>query len=246
MNWYFKPVTQAIQNWLIWHQIVHAKANKQAAPQAAPLIDANVVYFGESCPNPLIPTLAGLDPEKNILLQHPARKKPTSCTPAQIIGEWDALKKVYDRGEIPDLDSNLRVDLFNTLRSELFPDHYPVKLTLRSDHRGSLFEAVRAHQKGQAFISTTKPGIVRGNHFHLHKVERFCVISGKATIRLRKLFSTDIAVFDVSGEQPSFIDIPTLHTHDITNTGTSDLITLFWSNEFYDPDHPDTWTENVG
>lgn len=94
-------------------------------------------------------------------------------------------------------------------------------------------------------MSSTHPGITRGNHYHLRKVERFLVIGGEAEIRLRRLFSEEIVSFKVSGRQPVFVDMPTFHTHSITNIGSSELQTLFWSNEIFDPNNADTYAEAV-
>ena len=49
----------------------------------------------------------------------------------------------------------------------------------------------------------------------------------------------------VDGEEPSFIDIPIFHTHNITNIGNEDMLTLFWSNEIFNPENPDTYFEEV-
>ena len=151
----------------------------------------------------------------------------------------------YRNQIVPDLRAGLDLDLFNTYRSYLYPAYYPVKVELHTDNRGSLFEAIKSFNGGQSFISTTKPGIIRGNHFHTRKVERFCVLSGEATIRIRRLFSTEILEFPVTGKSPHYIDIPTLHTHDIKNTGSSELTTLFWAHEIFDPERPDTFVEQV-
>lgn len=146
---------------------------------------------------------------------------------------------------MPDLRSPLDLRLFNTLRSYMFPDRYPVFLDLHSDNRGTLFEALRCHSGGQVFLSTTRPGFSRGNHFHTRKVERFLVLAGEAEIRLRKLFSEEVKVFRVSGDRPSYVDMPTFHTHSITNVGSSELATLFWTNEIFDPADHDTFPEPV-
>ena len=98
---------------------------------------------------------------------------------------------------------------------------------------------------GQCFASTTHPGVVRGNHFHRRKVERFLVAGGEATIRVRRMFTTDAHAFEVRGDAPVYIDMPTLHTHDIRNTGQGELFTLFWSHEIFDPAAPDTYPEAV-
>lgn len=163
----------------------------------------------------------------------------------ELLVNIEQLANVYRSGIIPDLRDGFQLGLFNTYRSYLYPDRYPVSLRLNTDDRGSLFEIVKTNMGGQCFLSTTKPGIARGNHFHLRKIERFLVTSGEAIIRIRKLDSGDIREFRVSGQTPQFIDIPTMHTHNITNVGSTELVTLFWSHEIFDPDFPDTFKENV-
>ena len=150
------------------------------------------------------------------------------------------MRALYDQHIIPDLREDIRRDLFNTYRSYLYPQRYPVPLTLHSDARGSLFEAIKSPNGGQSFLSTTHPGITRGNHYHTRKVERFLVVGGQADICLRHVLGQEVQRFRVSGEQPSYVDIPTLHTHNITNTGSGELMTLFWTHELFDPAAPDT------
>ncbi|MGJ7457423.1 polysaccharide biosynthesis C-terminal domain-containing protein [Halomonas sp. RA08-2] len=168
-----------------------------------------------------------------------------SISVAETAGKLIAMHGSYTKGIIPNLDDRLDLQLFNTLRSFLYPDFYPRELTLHTDERGSLFEAVKSRNGGQSFLSTTKPGITRGNHYHFHKVERFLVISGEAVIRIRRLMDDHVESFTVSGDRPVFVDMPTFHTHSITNIGKDDLLTLFWSHELFDPEHPDTYFEPV-
>ncbi|MEU8331328.1 NAD-dependent epimerase/dehydratase family protein [Micromonospora sp. NPDC048839] len=155
--------------------------------------------------------------------------------------------RVYRTGEIPPLRDRHDVRLFNTYRSHCFPAHYPLALPTRADARGALVETVKAHGgAGQTFCSTTRPGITRGEHFHLAKVERFVVLRGTAEISLRRVGDTDVVRFPVSGDQPVVVDMPTMWAHNITNTGPDELLTLFWTNELFDPERPDTWPEPVG
>lgn len=156
-----------------------------------------------------------------------------------------AMMSAYGGGIIPDLRDPLDLRLFNTLRSYLFPKHYPVSLKLHTDDRGSLFEAVKTGNGGQTFLSTTGPGITRGNHFHTRKVERFLVVSGEADIHLRKIFTDDVVSFRVNGDRPSYVDMPTFYTHNLVNVGDTQLVTLFWSNEIFDPADSDTYPEPV-
>lgn len=151
----------------------------------------------------------------------------------------------YRNNIIPDLKDQFDLNLFNTYRSYLYPEYYPKDLELKTDNRGSLYESIKLTSGGQVFISTTKPGITRGNHYHEHKVERFLVLKGLAKISVRNILEKESKDFIVSGTSPQFIDMPTFYTHNITNIGNNELITLFWANEIFNPESPDTYQENV-
>lgn len=152
----------------------------------------------------------------------------------------------FEKGIIPDLNNTFEKNLFNTFLCYI--DHknfFPFKLKLNTDSRGSFVETVKLNSGGQVSFSTTVPGITRGNHFHTRKAERFAVIKGKARIDIRKVGTDDVISFELDGNQPSFVDMPIWFTHNITNIGDEDLYTIFWINEFFNPDDPDTFYEVV-
>lgn len=183
------------------------------------------------------------------LLEDTSGRVSPPGTPTSVQAVFDTLVQfndLYSRGDIPALVSDLDVDLFNTLRAARFPAHYPIPLVPHADSRGSLVEVVRAHGgSGQTFVSATRPGVTRGEHFHLRKVERFVVLSGTARISLRRMFTDEVVSFDVSGERPSTVDMPVMWVHNITNTGGTDLTTLFWAHQLFDPLNPDTFPQPV-
>lgn len=152
----------------------------------------------------------------------------------------------FEMGIIPEMNSPFEANLFNTFRCYIDPvKHFPFKLQPHTDTRGTFVEVIKQYSGGQISFSTTKPGITRGNHFHTRKIERFAVIKGKARIQLRKIGTNEVINFELSGDEPSFVDMPIWYTHNITNTGSEDLYTIFWINEFYNPDDPDTYFEEV-
>lgn len=151
----------------------------------------------------------------------------------------------YQANIYPDLGDPFTVALFNSYRAALYPSGFPRPLKLHTDLRGTLFEAVKGGGGGQTFLSTTMPGVTRGDHFHLNKVERFLVIQGEAVIRIRKVLSDEVWEYRVSGDAPALVDMPTLHTHSIENTGDTDLLTLFWTHDLFDPANPDTFADKV-
>jgi UDP-2-acetamido-2,6-beta-L-arabino-hexul-4-ose reductase len=174
-----------------------------------------------------------------------SRPAGTSLRVSGLLQLLETIAHDYRNDIIPCINERLDFELFNTYRSFRFPTNYPVALALHRDVRGTLFEAVKSRHGGQGYLSTTRPGVTRGNHYHSHKFERFVVIQGEALIRVRKLLDRTVHEFRVSGAAPQYIDMPTFHTHDITNIGTTELVTLFWADELFDPDHPDTYAEKV-
>ena len=159
------------------------------------------------------------------------------------------LQGYYDtyvvNGIFPDLADWFEVCLFNTFRSYIPKEHFPVKYNKHSDQRGIYVETMKFNSRGQVSFSTTLPGITRGNHFHTRKVERFAVIKGKASIKLRKYGTDEIIEYILDGEEPAYVDMPIWYTHNITNIGDTELLTMFWINEFYDSNDPDTYYELV-
>jgi len=161
---------------------------------------------------------------------------------ARLVGFRDVYEGTH---AVPPLPTLLDLRLFNQLRVAMFPAAYPVSLRCHADARGAFFEAVRDSGGGQASFSTTSPGVTRGNHWHFDKIERFLVLQGRAMIRIRRVLDHTVHSFSVSGGKPEFVDMPTLHTHSITNIGDDELLTMFWSNDHFDPAAPDTFPEPV-
>ncbi len=145
----------------------------------------------------------------------------------------------------PDLSDPFIHKLYGTFLSYLTPDDFAYDLTQRTDPRGSLAEFIKSPSFGQVFVSRTKPGITRGNHFHHTKTEKFLVLEGEAIIRFRHILSHEIIEYAVRGEDYRVVDIPTGYTHSIENVGDTDLVTLFWADELFDPERPDTCFERV-
>lgn len=173
---------------------------------------------------------------------------PDSATAkvSEILSILTEYKDYYmEKGCIPDINDSFRLNLFNTFRCYMPDDHFPCFYQKHEDNRGEFVEMIRANSTGQSSYSLTKPGITRGDHFHTRKAERFAVFKGKALIQLRKIGTNKVIEYKLDGKNPSFVDIPVWHTHNIVNIGDEDLYTFFWINELYDPEDPDTYFEKV-
>ena len=166
-------------------------------------------------------------------------------TLGQLAEEIYRLRDIRKTLIIPDLSNDLTKFLYATYLSYLDKDGFSYKLDSKIDHRGILTELLKSRHFGQFFISKSFPGIKRGNHYHHTKIEKFCVIKGRAAIKFRRIIDDQVLTYNVSGENPEVVDIPPGYTHSIENIGQDELITLFWSDELFDPERPDTFFEEV-
>lgn len=131
--------------------------------------------------------------------------------------------------------------LYSTYLSYLPTDQFAYDLTMHCDDRGSFTEALRSPERGQVSVNISKPGIVKGNHWHHTKNEKFLVVQGEGVIRFRRIDCEEIIEYHVSGKKLQVVDIPCGYTHNIENVGSEDMVTVMWANECFDPDHPDTF-----
>ena len=146
---------------------------------------------------------------------------------------------------LPDLDDPFRTKLWATYLSYLPQDKFSYPLKMIVDQRGSFTEIFRTKSSGQVSVNISHPGITKGNHWHKTKNEKFLVVSGKGIIRLRKYGEKEILEYKVCGENIEVVDIPPGYTHNITNTGDTDMVTIMWVSEAFDPEKPDTFYEEV-
>jgi UDP-2-acetamido-2,6-beta-L-arabino-hexul-4-ose reductase len=131
--------------------------------------------------------------------------------------------------------------LYSTYLSYLKKDDFSYELKMNVDNRGSFTEFLRSDDRGQVSINISKPGIVKGNHWHHTKNEKFLVVKGEGIIRFRQIYSDEIIEYKVSDKKLEVIDIPTGYTHNIENIGETDMVTVMWANEAFDPENPDTY-----
>lgn len=131
--------------------------------------------------------------------------------------------------------------LYSTYLSYLPEDSFAYDLNMHCDARGSFTEFLRTPERGQVSVNISRPGIVKGNHWHHTKNEKFLVVRGEGVIRFRRIDSDQLIEYRVSGDKLQVVDIPCGYTHNIENVGDGDLVTVMWANEAFDPDRPDTF-----
>ena len=166
-------------------------------------------------------------------------------TLGELAGRIQEFRDMSNSLLIPNISDSFVQRLYSTFLSYVDPSECDYGLQIREDNRGSLAEFVKSDGFGQIFVSRTRPGITRGNHYHHVKTEKFLVLSGQGLIRLRHINDTKVIEFFVRGEEYRVVDIPPGYTHSIENVGDSEMVTLFWANEIFDPNQPDTYFQNV-
>ncbi len=142
---------------------------------------------------------------------------------------------------VPDMNDAFTKKLYSTYLSYLPKDKFSYPLVMNVDNRGSFTEFLKSSDRGQVSVNISKPGIVKGNHWHNTKNEKFLVVSGKGVIRFRNPDENEVIEYFVSGEKLEVVDIPVGYTHNIENLGESDMVTIMWCNELFDKDNPDTF-----
>ena len=161
------------------------------------------------------------------------------------LGEIASLIKSFKESRtnlmLPNMKDEFSKKLYSTYLSYLPEKEFGYELKMNVDNRGSFTELFKTEERGQVSVNISKPGITKGNHWHNTKNEKFAVVSGKGVIRFRKLDSNDVIEYFVSGEKIEVIDIPVGYTHNIENLGETDMVTIMWANEVFDPNKPDTY-----
>ncbi|RTZ07229.1 SDR family oxidoreductase [Flavobacterium sp. GSP27] len=203
--------------------------------------DMKLIYVGELV-DAILSEIRRGESKSEIVIPHTSEFKVS-----QLLSLLETYKEQYqDNGVIPTINTAFELNLFNTFRCYMdIKNHFPVKFVKHTDPRGSFVEIIRLGVGGQVSFSTTVPGITRGNHYHTRKIERFAVIKGKALIQLRRIGTDEVLDFYLDGAEPAYVDMPIWYAHNIKNIGEEILYTNFWINEFYDPNDPDTYFENV-
>ena len=146
---------------------------------------------------------------------------------------------------IPTIEGTLSRKLYSTYLTYVDSNEFCYDLVTHADNRGSLTEIFKGSSIGQISINVSKPGVSKGDHWHHTKCEKFVVLSGEGLIRFRKLDTENYIDYYVSGEKLQVVDVPVGYIHSVINVGTTDLITLMWYSEPYNPANKDTYIEKL-
>lgn len=163
---------------------------------------------------------------------------------SDLLYTFEAERDTLQMPEIP--AGSFAKKLYSTYLSYLPREKASFPLKMNCDPRGSFTELLKTEKCGQFSVNISKPGITKGQHWHNTKWEFFIVVSGKGLIQQRKIGSDEVLEFYVSGDKIEAVHMLPGYTHNIINLSKGkDLVTLMWANEQFDPEHPDTFFEEV-
>ena len=208
-----------------------------------PLVVMNLVYVDDVV-NELIAALTG---DENRVGNYCVVPTVYTITLGEIVDLLYAFKANRVSLNVPNVGNAFEKKLYSTYLSYLPKGQFSYPLKMNVDDRGSFTEIIRTNDRGQFSVNISKPHIIKGNHWHHTKNEKFVVVSGNGVIRFRKTNepNAEIIEYFVSGDKIEVVDIPTGYTHNIENLGDTDMVTFMWCNECFDAQHPDTFFETV-
>ena len=162
----------------------------------------------------------------------------------------ECLNRFHDQPEtlvMPEIaPGSFEKKLYSMYLSYLPESKTAFELKMNEDSRGSFTELLKTEKCGQFSVNISKPGITKGQHWHNSKWEFFIVVAGHGLIEERKIGSDEVRRFEVSGDKITAVHMLPGYTHNIINlSNTENLVTLMWANEQFDPEHPDTFREDV-
>ena len=206
-----------------------------------PEVELHLVYIDDVVKE-FLNALEGHENKKNGFCEVPLTYMAKLGHIAELINSF---KESRDTRFIPMMSGSFEKKLYSTYLSYLPEDKFKYDLEMHVDNRGSFTEFLKTEERGQVSVNVSKPGVVKGNHWHNTKNEKFLVVSGSGVIRFRKIDTDNIIEYHVSGNKLEVVDVPPGYTHNIENLGDSYMITVMWANEPFDPDNPDTYYEEV-
>jgi len=208
-----------------------------------PCVQMNLVYIDDVI-NELIKQLKN---DRSTIVQQSINNRFYDVNPVytiklgEIVDLIYSFKKSREDKSIPNMSDEFTKKLYSKYLSYLPEYKFSYELKMNIDQRGSFTEFIKTPDRGQVSINISKPGITKGNHWHHTKNEKFLVVSGKGVIRFRKIGSDEVLEYLVSGDKMEVVDIPPGYTHNIENLGDTDMVTIMWANEQFNPESPDTF-----
>ncbi len=143
--------------------------------------------------------------------------------------------------KIEEVANGFNRKLYATYLAYLQPKDFSYNVPKYVDERGDFVEFLKTNNSGQFSYFTANPGVVRGNHYHHTKNEKFFVIKGVAKFTFTNINTLEKYELVASNEESQVIDSIPGWAHSVKNIGEDELIVLLWCNEVFDREKPDTY-----
>lgn len=206
-----------------------------------PESEVELVYIDDICQTLINEMYGNIEHTSNINYISPRKIINLQDLADLIYSFKDCMKTIW----VPKTGDPFIKKLFATFVSYLPLKDMIQTPTQHKDERGAFCELVRTEDSGQFSVSYSAPGVIRGNHYHHTKMERFIVIKGQARISFRHVVTNKTMDYYVDDKELKIVTIPVGYTHQIENTGNDEMILFLWCNELFDEAHPDTFFEEV-
>lgn len=124
------------------------------------------------------------------------------------------------------------------------------ELDFFEDERGWLLKLLKQEhmggsQLGEIYVTSTRPGIVRAEHYHKNTTEWFCVIKGKAKLVLKDIESEEIKEIIMGDGRLVTVKIPYGIAHAVRNIGDESMYLVAVADRPYNPQDPDTFPFDI-
>ena len=221
----------------------HNIANDLPITVSDPSVVLTLVYIDDLV-GELISALSGTEHREGEFCRVETEHKVTLGEIADLIYSFSEQPKTLLMPQIP--DNSFEKKLYSTYLSYLPNEKVSFPLKMNCDDRGRFTELLKTETCGQFSVNISKPGITKGQHWHHSKWEFFIAGAGRGLIQQRKFASDEGLEFEVSGDKIEAVQMLPGYTHNKINLSDSEnLVTVMWANEQFDPNHPDTFFEEV-
>lgn len=208
-----------------------------------PKVVLNLVYIDDLV-DEMIAALKGKEHRKEQFCEVPIVHSVSLGEIVDLLYEFKDQSQTLVVPEIP--NNSFAKKLYSTFLSYFPKEKVAFPLKMNIDDRGSFTELLKSKNVGQVSINISKPGIIKGQHWHNSKWEFFIVVAGHGLIQERKIGTDEVIEFEVSGDKIEAVHMLPGYTHNIINLSqTENLVTVMWANESFDPNKPDTFFEVV-
>ncbi|HOI97273.1 MAG TPA: WxcM-like domain-containing protein [Candidatus Pacearchaeota archaeon] len=122
-------------------------------------------------------------------------------------------------------------------------------LAIHRDARGWLVEVLKQSEIDQKieqiYVASLCPGAIRGNHWHLKRIEWFFVIGDNVQVHLQDAKTKETKVIDIRPDNPLRISIFPPIAHAVVNKGENVAYLISAQNNIYDPGDSDTFEYKI-